>query len=106
MNLKVLFNSDKITVSPYFSVQYIDGFYDTQMLQDSSGLVTYFPINLDQEHILDGGIILNYEPFKSWQFNFQASTSEFKQRGVYEEVDFGNSFQTWSTEFSVRGKLP
>ena len=106
IELKFLFNSDKFTVSPYLSAHYIDGFYDTQVLQDSSGLVTYFPINLDQERILVAGLNFTYEPFKSWQLNGEASIAEFKQKGFYEGVDFGNSFETWSSELGIRGKLP
>ena len=104
--LKFLFNSDKLTISPFIDVHYIDGFYDTQVLQDSSGLVTYFPINLDQERIIQAGLILTYEPIKGWQFTGEARAAEFKQRGVYAGVDFGNSFNTYSGEIGVRGKLP
>jgi len=106
IELKVLYNSDKLTVSPFFNAHYIDGFYDTQVLQDSSGLVTYFPINLDQERILQAGLILTYEPFKGWQLTGEARAAEFKQRGMYEGVDFGNSFNTYSSEIGLRGKLP
>ena len=106
VELKVLYNGDKLTVSPYLTAHYIDGFYDTQVLQDSNGLVTYFPINLDQERILEAGLIINYEPFKGWQFNGEARAAEFKQRGVYEGVDYGNSFRTFSAEVGLRGKLP
>jgi len=106
IELKLIYNSDRLTVSPYFTGHYIDGFYDTQVLQDSSGLVTYFPINLDQERILQVGLILNYEPVKGWQINGETRFAEFKQRGFYEGVDFGNSFQTFSAELGLRGKLP
>ncbi len=106
IELKVLYNNDKLTVSPYLTAHYIDGFYDTQVLQDSSGLVTYFPINLDQERILEAGLILTYEPIKGWQFTAEARAAEFKQKGFYEGVDFGNSFQTFSSEIGVRGVLP
>ncbi len=106
VELKVLFNSDKLTISPHFAAHYIDGFYDTQVLQDSSGLVTYFPINLDQERILNAGLILTYEPFKGWQLTGEVNASEFKQKGFYKGVDFGNSFQTYSGEVGIRGKLP
>ena len=106
LEFKLLYSDDKFTVSPYLTAHYIDGFYDTQVLQDSSGLVTYFPINLDQERILEAGIILTYVPFKGWQFNGEARTAEFRQTGFYEGVDFGNSFTTFSAEFGVRGKLP
>jgi len=104
--IRMLYSSDKMTVSPYLNVHYIDGFYDTQVLQDSSGLVTYFPINLDQERIIQGGLILTYAPFDGWQFTGEARAAEFKQRGVYEGVDFGNSFNTFSGEVGVRGRLP
>ena len=104
--LKILYNDDKLSVSPYFTAHYIDGFYDTQVLQDSNGLVTYFPINLDQERILQAGLILTYEPFKGWQFTGEARAAEFRQKGFYEGVDFGNSFQTFSSELGIRGKLP
>jgi hypothetical protein len=106
VELKVLYNSDQLTVSPYLTAHFIDGFYDTQVLQDSSGLVTYFPINLDQERILEAGLIVTYEPVKGWQFNGETRVAEFKQRGVYEGVDYGNSFQTFSAELGLRGKLP
>ena len=106
VEVKLIYNGDKLTVSPYLTAHYIDGFYDTQVLQDSSGLVTYFPINLDRERILEAGLILTYEPFKGWQFNGEARTAEFKQKGFYEGVDFGNSFQTFSGELGLRGKLP
>jgi len=106
IELKVLIKGDKFTVSPFLAAHYIDGFYDTQVLQDSSGLVTYFPINLDQERIIQAGLILTYEPFKGWQFTGEVRAAEFKQRGFYEGVDFGNSFQTFSGELGIRGKLP
>lgn len=106
VELKILYNGEKLTVSPYLTAHFIDGFYDTQVLQDSSGLVTYFPINLDQERILEAGLIVNYEPFKGWQLNGEARVAEFTQRGIYEGVDYGNSFQTFSAELGVRGKLP
>ena len=106
VELKVLFNGDKLTFNPYVNAHYIDGFYDTQVLQDSTGLVTYFPINLDQERILQAGMILTYEPFESWQITAEARAAEFKQRGFYEGVDFGNSFTTFSSEIGLRGKLP
>ena len=104
--LKVLYNNDKLTFSPYIQAHYIDGFYDTQVLQDSNGLVTYFPVNLDQERILEAGLIFNYEPFKGWQINAEGRIAEFRQTGFYEGVDYGNSFETFSCEFGVRGKLP
>ncbi len=104
--LKVLYNSDKLTVSPFLTAHYIDGFYDTQVLQDSSGLVTYFPINLEQERILVAGLTINFEPIKGWQINAEASAAEFRQTGFYEGVDFGNSFQQYSGELGIRGKLP
>lgn len=106
VELKLLYKNDKLTLSPYVNAHYIDGFYDTQVLQDSSGLVTYFPINLDQERILQAGLILTYAPFKGWQFNAEARAAEFRQTGFYEGVDFGNSFQTFSGELGIRGKLP
>ncbi len=106
IELKVLYNSDKLTISPFISAHYIDGFYDTQVLQDSSGLVTYFPINLEQERILSGGLTITYEPFKGWQFTGEATAAEFRQTGFYEGVDFGNSFTTFNTQFSFRGRLP
>jgi len=106
VELKVLYNSDQLTISPYLTAHFIDGFYDTQVLQDSSGLVTYFPINLDQERILQAGLILTYEPFKGWQFNGEVQAAEFRQTGIYEGVDYGNSFQTFSAELGLRGKLP
>ncbi len=106
IEIKMLYNGEKLTVSPFLSAHYIDGFYDTQVLQDSSGLVTYFPINLEQERILEGGIIITYEPFKGWQFTGEARAAEFRQTGFYEGVDFGNSFTTFSSEIGVRGKLP
>ena len=106
VELKMLYSGDKLTISPYLNVHYIDGFYDTQVLQDSSGLVTYFPINLDQERILQAGLILTYEPIKGWQFTGEARAAEFKQRGIFEGVDFGNSFKTFSGELGIRGKLP
>ena len=106
LELKVLYNGEKLTISPYLTAHYIDGFYDTQVLQDSTGLVTYFPINLEQERILEAGLILTYRPFKGWQINGEARVAEFKQRGFYEGVDFGNSFQTFSAELGLRGKLP
>ena len=106
VELKLLYKNDKLTVSPYLTAHYIDGFYDTQVLQDSNGLVTYFPINLEQERILEAGLILTYAPFESWQFTGEARAAEFRQTGFYEGVDFGNSFQTFSGEFGVRGKLP
>lgn len=104
--LKVLYKEDKLTISPYVNAHFIDGFYDTQVLQDSNGLVTYFPINLDQERILQAGLILTYEPWKGWQFTGETRAAEFKQTGFYEGVDFGNSFKTFSGEVGVRGKLP
>ena len=106
VEFKLIYNGDKLTLSPYLTAHYIDGFYDTQVLQDSSGLVTYFPINLDQERILEAGLILTYEPFKGWQFTGEARAAEFKQRGFYEGVDFGNSFSTYSAEIGLRVKLP
>jgi len=106
VELKMLYNGDKLTISPYLNAHYIDGFYDTQVLQDSTGLVTYFPINLDQERILVAGLIVTYEPFKGWQLNGEARAAEFTQRGVYEGVNFGNSFETFSAEVGFRGKLP
>lgn len=105
-SLKVLYSDDRFTISPFIDVHYIDGFYDTQVLQDSTGLVTYFPINLEQERILQAGLILTYEPFKGWQFTGEARAAEFKQKGFYEGVDFGNVFNTYSSEIGVRGKLP
>lgn len=104
--LKLLYNGDKLSISPYLNAHYIDGFYDTQVLQDSSGLVTYFPVNLEQERILQAGLILTYEPFKGWQFTAESRIAEFRQTGFYEGVDYGNTFQTASTELGVRGKLP
>lgn len=104
--VKVLYRDDKFSISPYVNAHYIDGFYDTQVLQDSSGLVTYFPINLEQERILQAGLILTYEPINSWQLTAEARAAEFSQTGFYEGVDFGNSFQTFSSEIGVRGKLP
>jgi len=68
--------------------------------------VTYFPINLEQERILEAGLILTYEPFKGWQFTGEARAAEFRQTGFFEGVDFGNSFTTFSSELGVRGKLP
>jgi len=106
IELKMIYNGDKLTVSPYFNAHYIDGFYDTQVLQDSSGLVTYFPINLDQERILQAGLILTYEPFNGWQLTGESRVAEFRQKGMYEGVDFGNSFNTFSAELGLRGKLP
>ena len=106
VELKVLYNGNKLTFNPYVNAHYIDGFYDTQVLQDSTGFVTYFPINLDQERILQAGMILTYEPFDSWQLTAEARAAEFTQRGFYEGVDFGNSFTTYSGEVGVRGKLP
>jgi len=106
IELKVLYKNDKLTLSPNFAAHYIDGFYDTQVLQDSSGLVTYFPINLDQERILNAGLIVTYEPIAGWQINGEFNAAEFKQRGFYEGVDFGNSFQTYNCELGIRGKLP
>ncbi len=105
-SIKMLYSDDKFTISPIFDAHYIDGFYDTQVLQDSTGLVTYFPINLEQERILQAGLILTYEPIKGWQFTGEARAAEFKQKGFYEGVDFGNSFNTYSSEIGVRGKLP
>jgi len=104
--IKLLYNSDKLTINPYFSAHYIDGFYDTQVLQDSNGLVTYFPINLEQERILDAGLIITYAPIKGWQINGEFNGSEFRQTGFYEGVDFGNVFKTFSAELGIRGKLP
>ena len=104
--LKLLYNNDKLTVSPFFSAHYIDGYYDRQVLQDSTGLVTYFPINLEQERILVGGLIINYEPFSGWQLNGEATVAEFTQKGFYQGVDFGNSFTRFNGELGVRGKLP
>ena len=106
IELKMLYKNDKLTVSPYLTAHYIDGFYDTQVLQDSSGLVTYFPINLEQERILVAGLILTYAPFKGWQITGETSIAEFRQTGFYEGVDFGNSFQTFSGELGLRGRLP
>lgn len=104
---KLLYNNGEgFSISPFFSAHYIDGFYDTQVLQDSSGLVTYFPVNLDQERILSAGLIVTFEPFSGWQVTGEASAAEFKQRGFYEGVDYGNSFQTFSSELGIRGKLP
>ncbi len=104
--VKMLFKNDKLTVAPFFSAHYIDGFYDTQVIQDSTGLVTYFPINLEQERILQAGLSLTVTPVDGWQFTAEASASEFTQTGFYEGVDYGNSFQTFSGEIGVRGKLP
>jgi len=104
--VKLLFNSDKISVSTSFAAHYIDGFYDTQVLQDSTGLVTYFPINLEQERILYGGLIINYEPINGWQVNAEASALEFRQTGFYEGVDFGNVFKSYNGQIGIRGKLP
>jgi len=106
VELKVLYRDDKLTISPFINVHLIKGYFDTQVLQDSSGLVTYFPINLEQERILAAGLILTYEPFKSWQITAEANAAEFTQTGFFEGVDFGNSFQTFSGEFGIRGKLP
>ncbi len=104
--IKALIKGDRFTLAPDLTVHYIDGFYDTQVLQDSTGLVTYFPINLDQERILSAGLSLSYEPIDGWQLTGEARASEFKQRGYYEGVDFGNSFDTYNAEVGVRGKLP
>jgi len=106
IELKLLYNGDKLTLSPYINAHYIDDFYDTQVLQDSSGLVTYFPINLDRERILQAGLILTYTPFNGWEFTGEARAAEFRQTGFFEGVDFGNSFQTFSGEVGLRGKLP
>ena len=105
-SVKLLYSGDKLTLAPFLDAHYIDGFYDTQVLQDSTGLVTYFPINLDQERILVAGMSVNYEPISGWQINAEASIAEFTQRGFYEGVDFGNSFQTLRAEIGLRGKLP
>jgi len=104
--LKLLYSDDKLTISPFIDAHYIDGFYDTQVLQDSNGLVTYFPINLDQERILQAGLILTYAPIKGWQITGEARAAEFRQTGFYDGVDFGNSFTTFSSELGIRGKLP
>jgi len=104
--IKMLYKNDKFTISPFLAAHYIDGFYDTQVLQDSTGLVTYFPINLEQERILNLGLILNYQAGNGWQINTEARLAEFRQTGFYEGVDFGNSFNTFSSEIGVRGKLP
>jgi len=106
IELKMIYKDDDLTLSPYLSAQYIDGFYNTQVLQDSNGLVTYFPINLDQERIFQAGLIFTYEPIKGWQFTGEVAASEFRQTGFYEGVDFGNSFQNLRGELGVRGKLP
>lgn len=106
VEIKGLFKTDNLTIAPHFAAHYIDGFYDTQFLQDSNGLVTYFPINLDQERILSAGMSLTYEAFGGWQFSGEANIAEFKQRGFYEGVDFGNSFRNYNCELGVRGKLP
>jgi len=104
--LKLLYNGDKLTLSPYMAAHFIDGFYDTQVLQDSSGLVTYFPINLEEERILEAGLIMTYAPIKGWQFTGEISGAHFRQTGFYEGVDFGNSFKNFSGEVGVRGRLP
>jgi len=104
--LKLLYADEKLTVSPYVNAHYIDGFYDTQVLQDSSGLVTYFPINLEQERILQAGLILTYAPVKGWQLTAEARAAQLRQTGFYEGVDFGNTFQTFTCELGLRGKLP
>ncbi len=104
--VKMLYNGEKLTFSPYLTAHYIDGFYDTQVLQDSTGLVTYFPINLEQERILVAGVTLTYEPIPGWQITGDANVAEFRQTGFYEGVDFGNSFETFSGEIGLRGKLP
>jgi len=105
-SVKLLYSGEKLTISPFFDLHYIDGFYDTQVLQDSTGLVTYFPINLDQERIILGGLSINYEPFPGWQISAESVVAEFKQRGFYKGVDFGNSFNTFNCELGIRGKLP
>ena len=104
--VKLLYNGDKLSISPYFSAHYIDGFYDTQVLQDSTGLVTYFPINLEQERILVAGVSISYEPISGWQLTGQTSVAEFRQTGFYEGVDYGNSFNNFRSEIGLRGKLP
>ncbi len=106
VEVKLLYRDDKLTLSPFFSAHYIDGFYDTQVLQDSGGLVTYFPINLEQERILVGGLIVTYEPWSGWQLTGELSGAEFRQTGFYEGVDFGNSFRNYNAELGLRGKLP
>ena len=104
--IKAIYNGEKLTISPFIDAHYIDGFYDTQVLQDSSGLVTYFPINLEQERILQAGLIVTYEPISGWQITGETRAAEFRQTGFYEGVDFGNKFETFSAEIGVRGKLP
>jgi len=99
-------STDNLSSSEIDKTEIIDGFYDTQVLQDNSGLVTYFPINLDQERILQAGLILTYESWKNWQFTGETRAAEFRQTGFYEGVDFGNSFKTYRAELGVRGKLP
>ncbi len=106
IELKAIYKADKLTVSPYVNGQYIHGFYNSQVLQDSTGLVTNFPINLEQERILEAGIIITYQLVKGWQLTGEAVASDFKQKGFYEGVDFGNTFRNFNGEFGVRGKLP
>ena len=82
--VKMLFKTDKLTVSPYVNAHYIDGFYDTQVLQEADGLVTYFTINLEQERILQAGTSLTYAPVQGWQITAEARAAEFRQNGFFK----------------------
>lgn len=103
--LKFLYQTDELTLNPFVSLSYVDGYYDTYATQDEDGLVRLLPINLDEERQVAGGITASYSPTEDLQFTGEGFLGRFRQRGVYEGVDFGNAFTMVSTQLGVRAKL-
>jgi len=103
--VKFLYQNDKLTINPFVSLSFIDGFYDRYATQDSSGLVRLLQINLDQERQVASGITLSYSPTEDIQLTGEGYLARFTQRGEYEGIDFGNAFTMKSLQLSVRAKL-
>ena len=105
VELKALFKTDQLTLNPFVSLTYVHGFFDQFVSQDSTGLVRQFPINLDRERQVAGGLTVSYAPTAKWQLSGEAYLGRFRQRGTFAGVDFGNAFTTSSLQLSVRGEL-
>ena len=103
--LKFLYSSDKLTINPFVSQSYVNGFYDRFATQDSSGLVRLLIINLDVETQTAAGATISFSPTKDWQFNGEIYVARFTQVGEFRGIDFGNAFNTAYFQLSTRGLL-
>ncbi len=101
----------KITLSTSVYYQHAQNAF--QYIREDSGntnddgipIIITMPVNLNDENRTGAEVSINYNPVKWMRLNTSFNFYQFKNHGVYHEVDYGTTSQSWFNRFSSKIKL-